>query len=241
MRLVGSELLKLRTTPRTVLGLLLALLAIIVLGSIGTLASADGVPGQITLLDVLSIAQFADIFALILGVLVVTWEYRHDTITQTFLIVPRREQVIAAKAAAAVTTGIVLAVVSVGVALTFAFAWIGGDPGVSFDGDVWERAARLVLSSGLYGALGVGLGAIVRSQALAIVLVFVWFLVVEPLVTGLYDEVGRYLPGAAITELAGQSGSEPHLGIGMAVTMALLYCIGFPVLGAILTVRRDVT
>ena len=55
-------------------------------------------------------------------------------------------------------------------------------------------------------------------------LVFVWFLIVEPLVSGLYDTVGRgYLPGAALTQLAGQSGRATHTcrrGAG-AVGMAL--------------------
>ncbi len=240
MRLVASELLKLRTTPRTVLGLLLALLAIVVIGTVGTISSADFISQQ-TLEDVESVAGFGDVIAVILGVLVVTWEYRHDTITETFLVEPRRERVIAAKAAAAMVTGALLTAAALAVALAIAFAWIGDDPSVSFNGHIWGSGGRLVVSAAIYGAIGVGLGAIVRGQALAIVLVFVWFLIVEPLVKGLYDEVGRYLPGSALTELAGQSGSEAHLSTGAAVGMAILYWIGFVAVGAFLTVRRDVT
>ena len=91
MRLFSSELLKLRTTPRTVLGLLLAFLAIVLIGTVGTITSADPVQ-QTTLEDVESIVEFGDVIALILGVLVITWEYRHDTITGTFLVEPRRER-----------------------------------------------------------------------------------------------------------------------------------------------------
>jgi hypothetical protein len=238
MRLVNSELLKLRTTPRTVLGLLLALLAIVVIGTVGTITGADPVH-QGTLEDVESVVEFSDVIALILGVLVMTWEYRHDTITETFLIEPRRERVVTAKAVAAMITGALLALASLVVSLAIAYVWIGDK--VSFDGDIWANGGRLVASAAIYGALGVGVGAIVRGQALAIVLVFVWFLIVEPLVKGLYDEVGRYLPGSVLTEVAAQSSNEAHLSIGPAVGVAILYLVAFVGVGAFLTVRRDVT
>src|SRR4051812_3530025 len=240
MRLVGSELLKLRTTPRTVLGLLLALLAIVVIGAIGTITSADFY-SEDTLLDVESVAGFADVIALILGVLVMTWEYRHDTITETFLVEPRRERVVVSKAVAAMITGAVLAAAAVALALAISYGWIGDEPLISFGSEVWERGGRMVVSAAIYGAIGVGIGAIIRGQALAIVLVFVWFLIVEPLVSGLYDELGRYLPGAALTQLAGQSGSDAHLSTGAAVGMTILYLVAFVGVGASLTVRRDVT
>ncbi len=239
MRLVGSELLKLRTTPRTVVGLVMPLLAIVVLGTVGNIVSSDEPRPESTLADILAVAGFAGVIAMILGVLVVTWEFRHGTITGTFLVVPRRERVVAAKAAAASLAGALLAVVAAGLGLAIAYVWIGGDPGVSF-GDVWGRAARMVGSSAIYGALGVGLGAIVRGQALAIVLGFVWFLVVEPLVFGLYDDVGRYLPGRVLTELAGASGGDVHLPTAAAVGLSLAYGLALVAVGTALTVRRDV-
>jgi hypothetical protein len=238
MRLFSSELLKLRTTPRTVLGLLLAFLAIVLIGTVGTITSADPVQ-QATLEDVESIVEFGDVIALILGVLVITWEYRHDTITGTFLVEPRRERVVGAKAVAATATGALLALAALALSLAIAYVWIGDE--VSFDGGVWETAGRLVASAAIYGALGVGVGAIVRGQALAIVLVFVWFLIAEPLVQGLYDEVGRFLPGAVLTQLAGESGNDAHVATGPAVGMTILYLVGFLGVGAYLTVRRDVT
>jgi ABC-2 type transport system permease protein len=238
VRLFNSELLKLRTTPRTVLGLLLAFLAIVLIGTVGTITGADPVQ-QTTLEDVESVVEFGDVIALILGVLVMTWEYRHDTITETFLVEPRRERVVAAKAVAAMATGGLLAATALALSLAIAYVWIGDE--VSFDGGIWGTGGRLVASAAIYGALGVGLGAIVRGQALAIVLVFVWFLIAEPLVQGLYDEVGRYLPGSVLTQLAGESGNDAHLSTGPAVGMAILYLVAFVGVGAFLTVRRDVT
>lgn len=241
MRQFRAELLKLRTTPRTVIGLTLPLLAIVILGTVGNITSShDSNPGA-TLHDILEPTGFADVIAMILGILIVTWEFRHDTITGTFLVEPRRERVIGAKTAAAMLTGALLALVAVGLALAIAFVWIGGDPGISFNGDVWERAARQVPSSALYGAMGVGLGAIVRGQALAIVLGFVWFLVVEPLINGLYDQVGRYLPGRVLSQLAGSSTGEAHIATALAVALSIAYAVAIVAVGAFLTVRRDVT
>ena len=96
--LVHAELLKLRTTPRTVLGLLLALLAIVVIGAVGTITSARRRLQPDAARRPVDVAGFADVVALILGVLVMTWEYRHDTITETFLVEPRRERVVGSKA-----------------------------------------------------------------------------------------------------------------------------------------------
>ena len=241
MKLFRAELLKLRTTPRTVVGLLLPLLGIVILGVVGNITSANGGDYSRTLHDILEVLGFADVIAMILGVLVITWEFRHNTITETFLVEPRRERVIGAKTAAAMLTGALLAAASAALALGIAAVWIGGDPGVSFDSSVWERAARQIPSSALFGALGVGLGAIVRGQALAIVLGFVWFLIAEPLVNGLYDEVGRYLPGRVLSELAGASGGEVHIAVGPAVGLSIAYALAIVGVGAFLTLRRDVT
>ena len=238
MRLLRAELLKLWTTPRTVIGLILPLLAIVVLGAVGNITGQHDASTVVS--DILDVAGFANVIALILGVLIVTWEFRHNTIAGTFMVEPRREWVIAAKTAAAILTGALLAVIAVVLALSIAYVWIGGDPGVSFD--VGGRAARLVAAAALGGAIGVGVGAIVRGQALAIVLSFIWVLIVEPLVVGVYDTVGRYLPGQVLGELAGETGGHnAHIAIGAAVALSLAYVAGIVLVGAGLTVRRDVT
>jgi ABC-2 type transport system permease protein len=237
MRLIRAELIKLATTPRTVLGLIVPLFAIVVLGVVGNITGsheADHVIG-----DILDVTAFAGIIALILGILMVTWEYRHNTIAGTFMVEPRRERVVAAKSAAALVTGAVLAVVAIALALTVSYAWIGGDPGVSFD--VWGHAARIAAGAALWGAIGVGVGAIVRGQALAIVLSLIWLLIAEPLVTGLYDQVGRYLPGQVLDQLQGTGGHDTHAATGVAVALSLAYTLAIVLAGAGLTVRRDVT
>jgi ABC-2 type transport system permease protein len=237
VRLLRAELLKLRTTPRTVVGLLLPLLAIVVLAVVGNITGDTAKDAIVP--NILDVLFFADVIALILGVLIVTWEYRHNTIAGTFMIEPRRERVIGAKTATALITGALLALAGAALGLVIAYIWIGGDPGVSFD--VWGRVARIAAAAALWGAIGVGVGAIVRGQALAIVLSFIWILIAEPLVVGLYDTVGRYLPGQVLGELAGESGHSAHIAGGAAVALSLAYVIGIVLVAAVLTERRDVT
>ncbi len=91
MRLLRAELLKLRTTPRTVVGLILPLLAIVVLGAVGNITGEHEASTVVS--DILDVAGFANVIAIVLGVLIVTWEFRHDTIAGTFMVEPRRERV----------------------------------------------------------------------------------------------------------------------------------------------------
>ena len=64
----------------------------------------------------------------------------------------------------------------------------------------------------------------------------------EPLVVGLYDTIGRYLPGQVLGELAGETGGHnAHIATGAAVALSFAYWWASSLVGAGLTVRRDVT
>ena len=100
MRLVGAELLKLVTAYRTILGIVLAQTAIVLLGTIVTVYDVANDP-RCPRPRATSLGSNVLLFATLFGVLIATTEYRHGTITLTFLATPVRERVIAAKIAAA--------------------------------------------------------------------------------------------------------------------------------------------
>ena len=255
MRLLYAELLKIRTAPRTSLGLTLGLLLLVGLGSASTAYDADSSPFSEPMAwsDVIRVVSIVPVFTLILGILVVTWEYRHGTITQTFLATPRRERVIGAKDAVSFLAGAVLAVLALVLALLVASFWISLD----LERDHWELAGRMVLASALWGVLGAGLGALLQSQVGAIVTAFVWFLVAEPLlgvtIEALTDAgVTDYFPGNVIDRLQNttedvQVGSEVVVtgpdypfGLWAAALLASGYAALFAALGLVSALRRDV-
>ncbi|HKY12870.1 MAG TPA: hypothetical protein VJL85_05990 [Gaiellaceae bacterium] len=248
MRLLHAELLKLRTAPRTAIGLLLAMLGLAALGSGSTASSADESPFAIEtpVSDILDVASLAVIFSLILGILVVTWEYRHGTITSTFLATPRRERVIGTKLMIGVIAGVLLAVLSVVASLAVASFWID----VELERGHWELIGRIVLGTAAWAVLGVGVGALLQSQVGAIVASLVWFLVAEPLLGLPLDEVADYLPGAALDRMMGVDTMEAEgpgappvehaYSLGVAALLTGAYAAGFAVLGIISAVWRDV-
>lgn len=243
MRLVYAELLKIRTAPRTTLVLVLGLVALSVLGSGSTASGQDG-SDEALLWDALSVGTTATLFALILGILVVTWEYRHGTITQTYLVTPRRERVLAAKYGMSATLGVALTAISLVAALVTASFLIS----IDLTGGQWEMMGRIALAGALWAVLGAGLGGLLQSQVGAIVAVFVWFLIAEPLISVRYDHFANYLPGGSLDALTrrgepvsfGEADQGYSYGIWAAGIIAGAYAVGVAALGTISAIWRDV-
>jgi ABC-type transport system involved in multi-copper enzyme maturation permease subunit len=212
IKLTRIELLKL-TTIRTGWVLLGSAAAITALFSILEAALSGGVgkdkPAAVyTVSGFDSVAEgaiWAMIFAAVLGVTIATTESRFHTATLTYLAVPARSKVLAAKAAVGAIAGAVFTVtgfvISFGAAIGVVLAK-GHQIPVS-DPELARFGAGYLLAGALMGALGVGVGALVRSQLAAIVGVFVWSIIVESVVGGLYHPIWPYLPYTAATTIAG--------------------------------------
>lgn len=245
-QLVGAEALKLRTT-RAWIGVLVAVLAISGIGAAATV----GVATELELGDrglsesILSSSLIAGFLAFLLGITTVTSEWRHGTITRTFLATPRRARVFLAKEITGVLVGLVLAAVGVLVVLAVAVPWLELE-GSSFalDRDVAELLLRIVLAASLWGALGVGVGAVVQSQAPALVAAIVWVVIAEALIGALLglvdlDGVADYLPGQALGVFEG--GAEDGLSPWASGAVGLVWVIAIGGLGLLRMARRDVT
>jgi ABC-2 type transport system permease protein len=252
MRLIASELLKIWTAPRTVLGLVLGELAIVAIGTASTIDSAtsagEGLPPGFAVeqglppdleRDLIGVASSALLFALILGILVVTWEYRHGTISQTFLATPGRERVIGAKAVVAALAGAALTIPALLLMLAISEIWIGGRAGFHFGGEELRLIARLLLAAALVGALGLAIGAATGRQLGAIVISFAWLAFGEHAV-GMWSSVTDYLPGHAIGDVLGAEGGGGHSFVSALLTIGA-YFLGLGALALALTHRRDIT
>lgn len=241
-----SELRKMRTT-RTNLGLMLGLIALILFGVIaGAFSSEADLSSLANQRELVGNGAFAAVFAAMIGVMAMTSEFRHGTIRATFVFTPARTLVVAAKVAASFLAGIAFGALGSAVALGTGVGMIrarGYDVLID-SADVRKLLLGTILMSALWSALGVGFGALVRNQVLAIVGLFAWVFVVEILIFQYLPGVGRYAPGAAGTALTGDTvgDSSVHL-LSAPVGGALLtaYACLFALVGAFAIGRRDVT
>ena len=134
----------------------------------------------------IGVAVFGVPALMILSALTVTNEYRSGMIRTTFMAVPNRTLVVAAKAVVAAAFSsffaAVMAVASIVVARS--------------DLD-WRLVGAIGVYAVLAAVLGVGVGALLRASAGAVALLLLWPLVAEPMLGNLPDispVVGPYLP-----------------------------------------------
>jgi len=184
----------------------------------------------------------------VLGVLVISSEYATGQIRATFGATPQRNVVLVAKVVV-----FMVVVFVVGLVACFAAFFIGqgilggttkfhhasiGDPG----------ALRAVIGGAMYlsvlGALGIGLGTILRRTAGAIAALVGLLLILPILVNFLPSpwstDISKFLPlqaGNNVFHTAKLSSTDLSLWVGFAVFCA--YAVASLAVGAVLLVRRD--
>jgi ABC-2 type transport system permease protein len=209
--LLRAELIKLSTT-RTFGGLASAAIGISVLIAVLVAVLTEPTEDSV-LVDVFS-SDLSGFFIFMLAVIGIGGEWRHRTITSSLLAAPDRLRFLAAKALAFAAACAVLSVM-VSVAVTIVGTAVVSARGLPMPeaGELAELLARNALVATLVGALGVGLGALVRNQVVAVVGVLVMAFVVEPTVISLVPEVGRFGPFSALTtSLTGIPAEDAGLG-----------------------------
>jgi hypothetical protein len=245
-RLIRAELYKL-TTLRTFWWTAFAALAFVPI-SIGT--SLHGTPNDVGLdttegfRGVIASASSGAGIVLLLGILLMAGEFRFNTITSTLLITPDRKRVIAAKLAASSLAGLAIGIAASVLTLAIALPWLASR-GVHSSGHVRDIAVAIggaLLSTTIYGLVGVGFGALVTNQTLAITTALMWSLAVEALVVGIRPGIGQWLPGGAANALA--SVSTPKGGLLPFWAGGLLfagYGLAFAYAGSLRLANRDIT
>lgn len=240
--LVRAELLKLRSVrsgllPLPVAAVLTLWAAVEPVLQAGRAGSPSlGTAGA--LLAVLGAVGRGTLVVLVAGVLLVTADGRHGTLTSTLLQAPRRAAVLGAKAVVAVLLALVAATVDLAVVLAVGVASGAVDPAL-VNGDIAVRVTGLLLAYPLYALLGVGLGALLLSQPVAVVLPLLWTSLLERLVVP-EDWAAWSLSGvtAALAHAGDVAGVLP-VPLGAAALLA--YTAAVLVLGCVRLVRHDVT
>lgn len=213
------------------------------------LSSVDVALGVYTLA-----ATLGYVFPVIIGALSVSGEFRHQTVTPTLLAEPRRNVVLGAKLLAGVPLGLLY-----GLAATLTTVGVGagvlaamGEDAVLTDPEVVRTALLSVVVLTVWAVVGVGFGAALKNQVVAIVVVLAFTQLVEPtlrVALGFIDGaegIAKWLPGAAGEAVVGSSlysltGVNELLGRWEGLAVLVGYGLVLAVIGRLTTFRRDIT
>ena len=250
MRAVHAEFRKLFTTKT---GFLLTLVSVVLSGLLTVLVSVnvsrtDSASDALQTIITIG-SNFGYLLSAILGIIGITGEYRHQTVTPTFLAVPVRSTVVAAKLITYLIWGAVLGVLNLIVGLALALPLLSNrlvdDVSLSAPGVHTSMWAAIVITA-VFGIIGVGLGALLRNQVAAIVGLVLYLFIVENVLGAIsaVQSVYKYLPGALASALTGAVGTPDNIHLLDRTPAALLlvaYGLVFAAIGAAITVSRDVT
>ncbi|MDP2709653.1 MAG: ABC transporter permease [Solirubrobacteraceae bacterium] len=229
--LLRAELLKLRTTRTfaalVAAALVLSLLVVVLTGLLSDDWTEENTRG-------LFAADFTGLFIMLLGIIGMAGEWRHRTITGTFLAAPNRVRLLAAKGLSYAVAGVVLSLI-----VTVTIMVVGTVILASRGIDTLSLATLLdvlwrnLLVSALVGALGVGVGALLRNQVVAIIGVLLIGFVVDPALFALVPEVAAYSPtggapgGIIGIDAFGDTDTDTLLAPGVAVLVMFGWIAAF--------------
>jgi ABC-2 type transport system permease protein len=249
-RLIRAEFLKLRTT-QVWFWLLLATAAVSALLVVAQIAPSDGVRTAADVPNMFASSSQPYVLVFVLGVLGVTTEFRYQTITPTVLQTPSRWAIVTAKMITYAIVGIGYALVAVAVQVAMAVPWLAAK-GVHVDfGDPDVRRALLAVFAvvALFGVVGLGVGALLRNQVVAVVVGIVFLLIIQNLLVVIpgVKYAFPYTPGgAADAMLLSHLGATDFNGVHLlpplgGVAVLLLWALVPAIVGATFTMTRDIT
>jgi len=244
-RLLRAELRKVLATPVT-WWLLLATVAIGILGTLAPLIAIDGEP-----VDLLADAQVrsalhgaagGSTLVIVAGIIGMAGEWRFGQASQAFLTTPQRWRVVAVKTVVYLAVGAVYGLAAAAAATATAAAWYDSKGlGLPFGrSSVWLTLTGCVVVAMLFGILGVAIGAVARRQVPAIVVTLAWIVLVEPALFAAAPSLFRWLPGMAALSLRRQPSDDllPWVPAAAVLTGVIVVAL---TLGVRQVERHDVT
>lgn len=207
------------------------------------------------------VQSLTTLFPLALGILLITTEYRHQTITATFLSTPNRWIVMVSKMVAVAVVGAIYALVhaSASVAGGAAILSLVKDlPTLLGEPEVRKSLGIGVIAFIVWTLFGFGIGMLIRNQ-IAAVLIGVGLTFVVQLALNIiftiqeWYSASKWIPGNLTTNMLITSDPTAGQNVDPATTaqffdhwwqaalVLLTYAVLLAVAGAFLTTRRDVS
>ena len=197
------------------------MLATVTSGSGVAAAMALGIMGMLIALVLLG-----------LGVLSTAGEWTHKSVQTTYLLVPQRGRVLAAKAAAMALLGTVLAGLGVGGAIGALALFTAG---VSWFA-VGQAIVAVIAGGAAFAVIGAGIGAAVGNSAAALTGTYLTILGILPVLRSVKPEISEQLdPASAIVTLA------QHGAATAPIAVIAGWVVVSTIAGIVVTRRRSVS
>jgi len=200
---------------------------------------------------------FGVLFVLLLGAILYTNEYFHQTATATFLTTPQRAKVILAKfVTAALAAGffwVLTTAINAGVGAIFFNS--KGYPSQLAEWPVTRAILMNGLAFGLWGVLGVGLGVLIRNQIGAIITAAVTYIIGTQAITIVFTLIHEFWikkdwvmeamvlwPSVASQVMVSPERVYPQSPVWWVGALVLVgYGLAFGVIGTLITRSRDIS
>ena len=233
-------------------------LLLAVIFTLGSVQSQPGMPNGIALTRIVFTGGISVgyLLTLAVGVMTIGAEYRHKTITSTFLSNPRRTVVMSAKVVSLLVIGAFYGLISLlGSVVVGASVLVLRGEHPFADSGIWRTLALALLALGLWALIGLGVGILVPNQVAALLIAIGVAWIVEPIagvLLGLFatgKEIVPYLPTQATQAMLntssafGAPSTDPTTTMTWWVAAVVLaaYAVVMAGVGSALTVRRDIS
>lgn len=200
---------------------------------------------------------FGVMFVMLLGAILFTNEFYHQTATATFLTSPQRTKVIMSKFATAVLAAAFFWIVTTVINLVTGAIFFNAE-GYGTQLGEWPVTRAILMNGlafGLWGILGVGLGVLIRNQIGAVLTGAIAYIIGSQVVTGIFQLVyflwihKEWVIKAAVVwpSVASQVMVSPEATIlpsaqwWVGGLVLVGYGLVFGLIGTLLTRRRDIS
>lgn len=194
----------------------------------------------------------------LIGVIIATADQQNGLLAKTVIFFKSRMKITTAKIITVAGLSVLTALFAVAVSFALIYFLVSSEQSFSSEAITaaqWAIGGRTIATFTAWGLIGLGLGLIVRNQVAAVVIVLLFTLFLEPMLTSMSNEnsdfaaFGKFFPGSAnwaVVWPVDATGSDSAMGglggealqVGPAMIVLFTYAIMLVVIGYITGVRR---
>ena len=190
------------------------------------------------------------LLTLAIGIMTIGAEYRHKTVTSTFLAVPRRTKVMGAKIISLLGIGALYGAISLLGSVSVGATIIAAKGFAPFpDSSIWRTLALSLLVLGLWALIGLGAGILIPNQVASLLITIGIAFIVDPILALVFsfqswgEGLAPYFPSRATSAITAgvTQGSSAELTWWAGALVLAAYAAVMAGIGSWLTVRRDIS